>query len=211
VKLDYLPLAGAEIVIREPRTQGSWRFVRPDGSASAPMSVRTHLGATTTNPAPSSGVGLVAATEPGLATPPEGTHPDAGRSTPALPTPPGATADQVALGDQIFHGEASDGTCSGCHGSDAGGSTVGPALNSAHWLWSDGSLSGLTATIENGVAHPTSNIRASCRRWAGPRFRRGTWRRWRHTFGPSAMRESIDHYDYRDVMLATRDPLKARR
>jgi hypothetical protein len=33
-------------------------------------------------------------------------------------------------------------------------------------------------------------IRASCRRWAGLRFRRGTWRRWRHTFGPSAMRES---------------------
>ena len=96
----------------------------------------------------------VVAAEPGLATPPEGTHPDAGRSTPPLPTPPGATADQVALGNRIFHGEASDGTCSGCHGSDGGGSTVGPALNSGHWLWGDGSLSALTATIENGVAHP---------------------------------------------------------
>jgi mono/diheme cytochrome c family protein len=96
----------------------------------------------------------IAATAPGLAAPPEGMHPDAGRSNPALPTPPGATADQVALGNRIFHGEASDGTCSGCHGSDAGGSTVGPALNSGHWLWSDGSLSGLTATIENGVAQP---------------------------------------------------------
>jgi mono/diheme cytochrome c family protein len=96
----------------------------------------------------------VVAIEPGLATPPEGTHPDAGRSTPALPTPPGATADQVALGNRIFHGEASDGTCSGCHGSDAGGSTVGPPLNSGHWLWGDDSLSALTATIENGVAHP---------------------------------------------------------
>jgi mono/diheme cytochrome c family protein len=63
-------------------------------------------------------------------------------------------ADQVALGNRIFHGEASYGTCSGCHGSDAGGSTVGPALNSGHWLWSDGSLAGLTAAIENGVAQP---------------------------------------------------------
>ncbi len=94
------------------------------------------------------------AIEPGLAAPPEGTHPDAGRSTPALPTPPGDSMGQVALGDRIFHGEASDGTCSGCHGSNAGGSTVGPPLNSGHWLWSDGSLPGLTLTIENGVAHP---------------------------------------------------------
>ena len=39
-------------------------------------------------PAP---VPMVAAIAPGLATPPEGTHPDAGRSNPALPMPPGAT------------------------------------------------------------------------------------------------------------------------
>jgi glucose/arabinose dehydrogenase len=97
---------------------------------------------------------MVAATAPGSAMPPEGMHPDAGRTNPALPTPPGATADQVTLGNRIFHGEASDGTCSGCHGSDAGGSTVGPALNSGHWLWSDGGLAGLTATIENGVVQP---------------------------------------------------------
>ena len=57
------------------------------------------------------------------ALPPEGIHPDAGRPSPAfLPLPPGATAEQVALGDRIFHGEARDGTCSGCHGSDAKGS-----------------------------------------------------------------------------------------
>jgi mono/diheme cytochrome c family protein len=60
----------------------------------------------------------------------------------------------VALGDRIFHGEASNGTCSGCHGSDAGGSPQGPSLKSRHWLWSDGSLVGLTATIEKGVAQP---------------------------------------------------------
>jgi glucose/arabinose dehydrogenase/mono/diheme cytochrome c family protein len=89
------------------------------------------------------------------ALPPEGMHPDAGRSTRLLPTPPGATAEEVALGDRIFHGEASDGTCSGCHGSDAGGSPQGPPLNRRNWLWSDGSLAGLSAIIENGVAHPT--------------------------------------------------------
>ena len=27
-------------------------------------------------------------------------------------------------------------------------------LNSGHWLWSDGSLPALTATIENGVPQP---------------------------------------------------------
>ncbi|MGO9450898.1 MAG: c-type cytochrome [Candidatus Binataceae bacterium] len=55
----------------------------------------------------------------------------------------------------MFHGEASDGTCSGCHGSDAGGSPQGPPLNGRNWLWSDGSLAGLSAIIEKGVAHPT--------------------------------------------------------
>ena len=39
--------------------------------------------------------------------PPEGLHPDAGRpDAAALPIPPGATREQVTLGDRIFHGEA---------------------------------------------------------------------------------------------------------
>jgi hypothetical protein len=50
-------------------------------------------------PAP---VPAVIATAPGLAMPPEGMHPDAGRSNPALPTPPGGTADQAALGNGFF-------------------------------------------------------------------------------------------------------------
>ncbi len=86
--------------------------------------------------------------------PPEGTHPDAGRKALSLLIPPGATREQVALGDRIFHGEASGGTCSGCHGGDAGGSSVGPPPNTGRWLWSDGGLAGLTATIRTGVAHP---------------------------------------------------------
>ena len=97
---------------------------------------------------------IVAADASTSAVPPEGIHPDAGRSTRPLPTPPGATPAEVALGDRIFHGEASDGTCSGCHGSDAAGTPQGPPLNRDHWLWGDGSLAALSATIEQGVPHP---------------------------------------------------------
>jgi glucose/arabinose dehydrogenase/mono/diheme cytochrome c family protein len=83
------------------------------------------------------------------AVPPEGTHPNAG-----APLPAGVTPEQVALGDRIFHGQASNGTCSGCHGSDAKGTSVGPDLTSGKWLWSDGSLPALTKTITEGVPHP---------------------------------------------------------
>jgi glucose/arabinose dehydrogenase/cytochrome c553 len=88
------------------------------------------------------------------ALPPEGVHPDAGRQAAALPIPPGTTAQQVALGDRIFHGEAANGACSGCHGGDASGSPVGPPLNTSHWLWSDGSLASLSNIIEKGVPKP---------------------------------------------------------
>ena len=86
--------------------------------------------------------------------PAEGIHPDAGRQAPALPTPPGATAAQVALGNRIYHGEASNGACGGCHGSDGGGSPVGPPLNTGQWLWGDGSLASLRSIIEKGVPKP---------------------------------------------------------
>jgi mono/diheme cytochrome c family protein len=91
----------------------------------------------------------IAATSSGSAVPPEGTHPDAG-----LPTPPGATAEQVALGDRIFHGEVDGGSCSGCHGTDAEGTPNGSSLISGHWLWGDGSLAAITHTITTGVPQP---------------------------------------------------------
>jgi glucose/arabinose dehydrogenase len=72
----------------------------------------------------------------------------------ALPAPPHATRAELAAGDRIFHGEAAGGTCSGCHGADAKGSTVGPDLASGHWLWGDGSPASIAATIATGVAHP---------------------------------------------------------
>ena len=98
-------------------------------------------------PAGASGAG-------GSAAPPEGTHADAGRATVDLPVPPGATKDQVALGDRIFHGEVSDGTCSGCHGSDAKGTSVGPDLTSGTWVFGDGSLGAITKTVTDGVPRP---------------------------------------------------------
>ena len=86
--------------------------------------------------------------------PPEGVHTDAGRQAAALTPPPGATKDQVALGDRIFHGEAANGTCGGCHGSDGRGSPVGADLVEGKWLWSDGSFDGISKTIASGVAKP---------------------------------------------------------
>jgi glucose/arabinose dehydrogenase/cytochrome c5 len=86
------------------------------------------------------------------ATPPEGIHPDAGLAP--LPTPPGATPAQVALGARVFHGQAGGGTCEGCHGSDAKGSPQGPDLTSGKFLWGDGSVAAITRTITDGVPQP---------------------------------------------------------
>jgi glucose/arabinose dehydrogenase/mono/diheme cytochrome c family protein len=88
--------------------------------------------------------------------PPEGIHPDAGAGP--LPIPPGGSPEQVALGERIFHGQAAGGTCAGCHGVDAQGSEVGSNLASGHWQWSDGSVAGITRTIDNGVSKPKSHI-----------------------------------------------------
>jgi glucose/arabinose dehydrogenase len=118
-----------------------WRVTYSGDAATAPLAAA---------PAPAA-----AASGPGgAAVPPEGTHADAGRATPDLPVPPGATKDEVALGDRIFHGEASNGTCSGCHGPDARGTPVGPDLTSGIWVFGDGSLAAITKTVTNGVPHP---------------------------------------------------------
>jgi mono/diheme cytochrome c family protein len=71
-----------------------------------------------------------------------------------LPTPPGASSGQVVRGYRIFRSELAGGTCSGCHGSDAAGSTVGPDLTRGTWLWSDGSWRAIAATINRGVLVP---------------------------------------------------------
>jgi glucose/arabinose dehydrogenase/mono/diheme cytochrome c family protein len=94
-----------------------------------------------------------------MAEPPEGVHPDASAQS-ALPVPPGSSAQEVALGKKIFHGEAGGATCAGCHGADGVGTPVGAALNTGSWLWSDGSLAGLTKTIEDGVTEPKQHTGA---------------------------------------------------
>jgi glucose/arabinose dehydrogenase/cytochrome c5 len=91
--------------------------------------------------------------------PPEGVHPDAG-ATAALPVPPGSTADEVALGKKIFDGDVAGATCAGCHGAGGVGSPVGADLTAGTWLWSDGSIAGLTKTIMEGVETPKAHAGA---------------------------------------------------
>jgi glucose/arabinose dehydrogenase/mono/diheme cytochrome c family protein len=72
----------------------------------------------------------------------------------SLPLAPGATREQLLLGSRIFHGEAAGGTCTGCHGSDGKGTTVGPNLTSGKWQWGNGSVAAIAATINKGVPVP---------------------------------------------------------
>jgi mono/diheme cytochrome c family protein len=88
----------------------------------------------------------------GDALPPEGIHPNAGARP--LPIPPGASPDQMALGERIFQGQADGGTCAGCHGTDGRGTAMGSDLASGKWLWGDGSVQAITRTIAQGVLHP---------------------------------------------------------
>jgi glucose/arabinose dehydrogenase len=68
--------------------------------------------------------------------------------------PPGYSAADVEAGRRIFAGEAKGGTCSGCHGSDGRGSSAGASLVGPTYLWSDGSVARLAATITKGVPVP---------------------------------------------------------
>jgi glucose/arabinose dehydrogenase/mono/diheme cytochrome c family protein len=82
--------------------------------------------------------------------PPEGTHPDAGREA----VPQGATAEMVALGDNVYHGQVAQAACTGCHGGNGQGTPLGPSLTENKWLWSDGSYAGIAKTITDGVPQP---------------------------------------------------------
>ena len=121
-----------------------YRIVYQGGVDAAPAK-------TTACPSPTASPGPIAAAN---AQPPEGTHPDAGSATAGLNAPPGSTPAMVARGDRVFHGLDGGATCTGCHGTDATGSTLGPKLITTKWLWSDGSYSGIAATVAQGVAQP---------------------------------------------------------
>lgn len=81
---------------------------------------------------------------------------DGRAKTSSLPVPKGATKEQVALGDRIFHGEAAHGTCAGCHGADAKGSPTAPDLTSRTFVQSLGDLKGIIRTITDGVPKPAN-------------------------------------------------------
>jgi glucose/arabinose dehydrogenase len=126
--------------------------VAPDGALYIADDQGGRIWRVTYTGGPSSGIAAAApapkqeASASGSALPPEGIHPTAG-----LPIPPGGSPDQVALGDRIFHGQADGGTCSGCHGTNGTGSSVGSNLTSGKWLWGDGSVQAIIHTIDDGV------------------------------------------------------------
>jgi mono/diheme cytochrome c family protein len=91
----------------------------------------------------------------GAALPPEGIHPNAGsQALAALPTPPGVTSQDVALGSRIYEGQVASAPCAGCHGTDGKGSPLGPDLTKGTWLWGDGSFASIAHTITVGVPRP---------------------------------------------------------
>jgi glucose/arabinose dehydrogenase/cytochrome c5 len=100
-------------------------------------------------PAAAAPAGSISAND---ATPPEGTHPDAGATADVagLPVPGGATKEMVAAGERIFAGA----TCTGCHGANAKGTPLGPDLTDTQWLWGDGSYAAIAKTITTGVPQP---------------------------------------------------------
>jgi mono/diheme cytochrome c family protein len=69
-----------------------------------------------------------------------------------LPTPPGYTREQLALGDRVFHGEAAGGRCSHCHGWDARGTPIGNDLTTGMFIWADGSVNGIKRILDHNMA-----------------------------------------------------------
>jgi mono/diheme cytochrome c family protein len=89
------------------------------------------------------------------AKPPEGTHPNAGAAANAkVAVPQGATREMVLEGEKIYRGQVGGAPCTGCHGENGVGTTLGPPLNANKWQWSDGSFAGITKTINDGVPQP---------------------------------------------------------
>lgn len=76
--------------------------------------------------------------------------------TPAQPaslgTPPeGATAEDVAAGQQIF---TSVGNCYTCHGPDAKGTALAPNLTDSEWINIDGTFEAIQQNVRTGVPQP---------------------------------------------------------
>jgi glucose/arabinose dehydrogenase/mono/diheme cytochrome c family protein len=155
--------AGTEISPEKAAHRPTGIAVGPDGSLFVSDDVRGRIyrivyrgGAGAIRPVPCPNAAAPAGAMVAVnAKPPEGTHANAGiRDAASLPIPEGATKDMVLLGDRIYHGLEGGATCTGCHGSGATGSPLGPNLTIDRWFWSDGSYQGIAATIRVGVMHP---------------------------------------------------------
>jgi glucose/arabinose dehydrogenase/mono/diheme cytochrome c family protein len=88
------------------------------------------------------------------ARPPEGEHANAGASAALLPIPAGSSRRAVELGDDVFHGRTGGAGCTGCHGTDASGTPLGPPLLGHRWIWGDGSYPSIEKIIKEGVPQP---------------------------------------------------------
>jgi len=139
--------AGAEKAPGRADFRPAGLAMAPDGALFIADDDHGRIWRITYNGAAESATALVSARATAAA---PGPH-DARPAQASLKLAPGITREQVIKGDHIFHGEASGGTCSGCHASDGKGSEVGADLTSRDWLWGDGSLAAIAATIRQGV------------------------------------------------------------
>jgi glucose/arabinose dehydrogenase/mono/diheme cytochrome c family protein len=88
------------------------------------------------------------------ARPPEGEHANAGAAAALLPIPAGSSRQMVELGDDVFHGRTGGAGCTGCHGTDASGTPLGPPLLGHRWIWGDGSYQSIEKIVREGVQQP---------------------------------------------------------
>jgi mono/diheme cytochrome c family protein len=64
--------------------------------------------------------------------------------------PEGVTQEMVTSGQRLFNQQ----TCFTCHGRDASGAPLAPALNDRNWINTDGSYDELVNVIRTGVPQP---------------------------------------------------------
>lgn len=78
--------------------------------------------------------------------------PPATPSAGAADLPAGVTADMVAQGETIFHGQ---GICFTCHGQQGTGGPLAPSLNDQEWINIEtGNFEEIVSLIQTGVPQP---------------------------------------------------------
>jgi mono/diheme cytochrome c family protein len=73
-------------------------------------------------------------------------------AAPEVDLPAGVTAEMVAAGGALYHGQ---GICFTCHGQQGAGGPLGPALNDSDWIaLQEGSFEEIVTVIRTGVPRP---------------------------------------------------------